>query len=411
MTGRPTETPCAPTGGFVAEVERACAAWRALAAEWDELYGASRRATPFQAHGWLNSWWGAYGRPGRLHLVLVRDGAGRLVAAAPLYRRVRWGVRVLTPLGGAISDFHDVLVAEDHLEPGQVPAVISAMADCLRSSRDWDVLDLPEVRPGAAGELLHRSWPGPRWQTESSTCMELRDPTFDDLLERLSGKRAGEVRRRLRRADELGLVATDVAPDDVEEAVAALIRLHTQQWTGRGINPEHLRPRFAQHIGGALATMVRERQAGLTRIQLDGREVAVTVDLVGHSMVCGYLMGVAPELYRKTDVTAYVLREAMQRTSAAGLSTFSMLRGRESYKQRWRPVVADNRRLLMGRPGSLLSRPFAWAVLVRTRAADVVRDRLGPDGTARQLGRGGQRPAPAGRPGRDVGRTGDRVGR
>ncbi|NEB20567.1 glycosyl transferase family 1, partial [Streptomyces coelicoflavus] len=54
-----------------------------LASEWRRLYGRCATATPFQSHAWLRSWWRSYGSPGRLRLVLARDGR-ELVAAAPL---------------------------------------------------------------------------------------------------------------------------------------------------------------------------------------------------------------------------------------------------------------------------------------------------------------------------------------
>src|SRR6185503_4099327 len=87
---------------WTVEVRRDDAALAEIRAEWDDLFGRCATATPFQAHAWLAAWWGQYGRPGRLRLVLVRY-AGRLVAAAALRRERRWLCSVLTPVGGALS--------------------------------------------------------------------------------------------------------------------------------------------------------------------------------------------------------------------------------------------------------------------------------------------------------------------
>ncbi|MGY1805910.1 GNAT family N-acetyltransferase [Blastococcus sp. SYSU D00669] len=364
------------TGSYRTQVVTSAGELTALAADWTALYRAAPRATPFQTHAWLSSWWAAYGGPrGRLRVALVRDGAGRLVAAAPLHLRRRGPARVLAPLGGAITDFTDVLVAEDDVPDGELPAVLGALQDCLLGIRGWDVLDLPEVREPSAADLLAAAWPGPRWTFESSTCMELRVGGFDDLLKRMSGKRAGEARRRLRRADALGLVAAEVPPGEVEQGVADLIRLHTQQWESRGVTPEHVRPRFTAHLQGALAGMVADGSAALTCFSLDGEPVLASLDLVGHDMVCGYLLGVTPGLYEKIDVTTFVLRHELEELSRAGKSTFNMLRGRESYKDRWKPVVVPNRRLLLGRPRAPLAAVHAAAVRGRARVVALSRSR------------------------------------
>ncbi len=93
------------------------AATRSSSRRWPatgrDLHGRCRTATPFQSHAWLSSWWLSYGIPGRLRVVLVRDAAdGRLLAAAPLWL-APGPVPALVLLGGAITDYGDVLVDDD----------------------------------------------------------------------------------------------------------------------------------------------------------------------------------------------------------------------------------------------------------------------------------------------------------
>src|SRR6476659_5533750 len=100
------------TGFWSVEVRRDDGCLTELGTEWNDLYARCSTATPFQSHAWLESWWHTYGRPGRIRLVLVRH-AGRLVAAAPLMLERRWLCPVLTPIGGALADFTDVLVDDE----------------------------------------------------------------------------------------------------------------------------------------------------------------------------------------------------------------------------------------------------------------------------------------------------------
>ncbi|SDS16467.1 Acetyltransferase involved in cellulose biosynthesis, CelD/BcsL family [Friedmanniella luteola] len=390
--------------GLETEVVRDARAFGLLAQEWDRLYGSAPRATPFQTHAWLVAWWRAYGEPGRLRVVLVRS-QGRLVAAAPLHLVNRGPVRVLAPLGGAISDFTDVLV-EEARGRDEASAYLSGLVDALDAVAGWDVLDLPEVRGGAAAELLAGLWPGRVRRQESSACMELPVTDFSELLLTLPTKRAREVRRVLRRSDELGLVVADVPSPEVAEAVPRLLQLHALQWEGRGGNPEHQRPRFAQHLAEALTVMVDQGQAAVVRYQLDGQELAGQVVLVGHDLIGGYLLGVAPELYRRMDFSTYVVRADLERARGRGCSTYSMLRGRESYKERWHAVAAVNSRLLLVRPSA--PRGLAYALGVRSRARLVVaagehapwlveaRQRYRRRAADRASGRGGPGPGTSG---------------
>jgi len=82
------------------EVRKGDDALAGLRPEWTDLFRRCRTATPFQAHAWLDSWWRAYGRPGRLRVVLVRRG-GTLVAAAAFIRVRRAGCAVLVPIAVA----------------------------------------------------------------------------------------------------------------------------------------------------------------------------------------------------------------------------------------------------------------------------------------------------------------------
>lgn len=141
-------------------------AFAELAPQWRRLYGRCAAATPFQSHAWLLSWWRSYGSAGRLRLVLAREG-GELVGAAPL-TLVRRPVPALVPLGGAISDYGDVLL-DDERGPDAVAALAAGLAAVARTA----LVDLREVRPGAAAERLYAHWHGPRHRLADSLCLEL----------------------------------------------------------------------------------------------------------------------------------------------------------------------------------------------------------------------------------------------
>jgi hypothetical protein len=356
------------TTGFSTAVLRDGAQFAALRAEWNVLFGRCARATPFQSHAWLCSWWDVYGRPGALRVVVVRRD-GRLVGAAALYRRRRNGCAVLSPIGGALSDFADVL-----LDDACAPEAAEALAGALLALRDWQVLDLPETRPASmAGGAFATVWGGTVWGGKvrgiaASVCLELPSGPMETLVKELPTHTRKTVRRRVNQIAKLGV---DVRPAPAEEsrrAVADLLRLHEAQWQGRGVNPEHLRPEFARHLGGALEGMVRAGEAAVLEYRIDGRHVVSNLVLIGPDLVGGYLFGALPELREQLDVTTLLVGSTLPFAHERGRPVMSMLRGAEPHKYRWRPTESQNVRLLFLRPRSPRAAMYAAVVATRRRA-------------------------------------------
>ncbi|GHF68056.1 GNAT family N-acetyltransferase [Streptomyces griseosporeus] len=350
-------------------------AFTRLAGEWERLYRACGTATPFQSHAWLHAWWRSYGRPGRLRLLLVRaGGAGRgaLVAAAPLMA-VRRPLPALVPLGGAVSDWTDVLVDDEHRAPA-----LAALTDALARAARTALIDLREVRPGGAAELLLDRWPGPRRVLPGSVCLELPGVPMDALIARLpSAKAQQRVRAKLRKLDALGIERRAVGPDEVDKALRRMLELHRLQWEGRKVTGEHLTDRFRDLLVRAAGPMVRSGDAVVTEFRLEDDVVAVDLTLLSPRLAGGYLYGAHPCLReRKADVAVMLLEACTGHTAGGGRGTLSLLRGEEPYKLHWRPVRVPNSRLLLARrrTAPLLAAALAHAA-ARRRGKELLRRR------------------------------------
>ncbi|GAA2985599.1 MULTISPECIES: GNAT family N-acetyltransferase [Streptomyces] len=343
----------------------------ALAGEWDALHRRCPTATPFQSHAWLHSWWLSYGVPGRLRVVLARRD-GRLVGAAPLML-VHRPMPLLVPLGGAISDFFDVLV--DAERTGEA---VAALERGLHRAAAHSVVDLREVRPGASVQSLFAQWSGARSRLTDSTCMELPAEQVGALIGRMPGSRAQRARAKLRRIDALGIECRTLPGDRVADGVRTLLRLHELQWRGRGVNPEHLRPRFRAHLVRSVGRMVRDGEAAVREFLLDGEVVAADLALGSAGLTGGYLYGADPRLReRKVDVSTMLLRELARQAADSGGGVLSLLRGSEQYKGHWGPEPVVNQRLLLARSSlEPLLRLRESQVVVRDRAARTVKTRF-----------------------------------
>ncbi|MEV5879350.1 GNAT family N-acetyltransferase [Streptomyces sp. NPDC052101] len=339
-----------------------------LAEEWRRLHGACPSATPFQSHAWLHSWWLSYGTPGGLRLVLVRD-RGELVGVAPLMRVHRpWPA--LVPLGGAVTDFSDVLLDETAAAEGAL-ALTDALAELARTA----LIDFREVRPGGAAERIYLGWPGPRHRRRDSACLELPALPMDQLIGRLPSARAQRVRNKVNKLTRLGVEWRVLDPDETESGLHRLLALHRLQWQERKVTPEHLRPRFAEHLIRSADSMVRSGEAAVREFLLDGEVVGADLTLMSRSWAGLYLYGVHPQLReRRTDVATMLLRASAEYLAGSGRQVLSLLRGNEPYKYRWAPETVVNQRLLLARrrTAPLLAAAVGTAV-ARRRAGKVLR--------------------------------------
>lgn len=348
----------------------------ALATAWAGLHRRCRTATPFQSHAWLHSWWLSYGTRGRLRVVLVRRGA-ELVAAAPLMRAYV-PLPVLVPLGGAISDFTDVL-----LDDVCADEAADALADGLSELARGALIDFREVRSGAAVERIYERWSGPRLRLTGSLCLELPSTSLPELLGRLPAPRAQRARAKIRKLQAVGVERRVVGLDEVDDSMRTLLRLHQLQWQGRKVTPEHLRPRFSEHLIRSVGLMVREGGAVVTEFRLDDAVVATDLTLLSSHLAGGYLYGADPRLReRKVDVATMLLHacteyHASTEAADSGRSrVLSLLRGDEPYKHHWRPEEATNHRLLLARRRTApVLRAAAWEAAARSRAKEFRRKR------------------------------------
>lgn len=353
-------------------------AFAELGPEWSQLYARCAAATPFQSHAWLHSWWLSYGRRGRLRLLLVRDGR-ELVAAAPLMR-VRRPVPTLVPLGGAISDYGDVLLDDERGEEA-----VTALTEGLASAARTALIDFREVRPGAAAERIYDRWHGPRRRVSDSLCLELPALPMDELVARLPSAKAQRVRAKLRKLTALGVERQVVRPEEVDAALRRLLELHRLQWQGRKVTSEHLRSRFCDHLVRSVEPMVRSGNAVVTEFRLGEDVVAVDLTLLSRRLAGGYLYGAHPRLREsKADVAVMLLDACAEHTRAGGRGTLSLLRGNEPYKHHWRPEPVVNQRLLLARRRT--------APLLSATLCDVAARRRGKELVRRWRERGGDGP-------------------
>jgi hypothetical protein len=188
------------------------------------------------------------------------------------------------------------------------------------------------------------------------------------------------VRNKLNRLGRLGVEWRVVGHEETEGAVRRLLELHRLQWEGKKVTPEHVRPRFLEHLVRSVVPMARAGQAAVTEFLLEGTVVAVNLHLLSAGLAGEYLYGFHPRLRdSKVDVATMLLRASSELASDGGHRVLSLLRGDEPYKYRWSPQTVHNERFLLAHPltAPLLAAALSHAAARRT-AKRVLRRNAGP---------------------------------
>lgn len=202
----------------------------ALRAEWNDLLRQSPADMIFTTWEWQYNWWMAY-QPGELWLVECRADDGRLLGIAPWFIETnREGERVVRGIGCVdVTDYVDMIVHCDYVEP-----VLRCFAQHLASSGDrYDRVNLCNLR---AISPTYTHFPaflqanGFEVQClQQEVCPVIQLPaTWDDYLsQHLSKKDRHELRRKLRRANAAGEVAsyTVTASHDLDHELALFLDL------------------------------------------------------------------------------------------------------------------------------------------------------------------------------------------
>lgn len=294
--------------------------------EWNSLVRSRPRPSPFLLHGWLVEWWRHYGEGGEL-AVHVAHREGRLVGALPLCVRPRYGLRVLSFVGGDDSSLADVLVADD-----ERPEIASALVERGTSSGQ----DFAEFAGLSTSSRLVASLGPSRLslvERSEAPVLDLTPGWKQVYHSKLSSKKRNHYRRRRRQLAEAGRVDVEVArtAGELERALDDAFELHVLRWEGRPDGSG-----FATPVGRSFhhATIRALAPLGVPRIvtlKIDGRPVAFHYYLVLDGRMYVHRIAFDPSFGRLSPGVINTL-DAIESAAAEGATRVEFLGGAERYK-------------------------------------------------------------------------------
>ena len=294
--------------------------------EWDTLVRSRPRPSPFLLHGWLREWWQHYGEGGELAVhVAYRDG--RLVGALPLCVRPRYGMRVLSFVGGEDGSLADVLVTD-----GEPPEVASALLDRGVSSGQ-DFAEFSGL--SSASRLVAILGPSRLSLVERSEApvLDLTPGWQQVYASKLSSKKRNHYRRRRRQLAEVGRVDVEVArtEPELDRALEDAFRLHDLRWEGRPDGSGFATPAGRSFQRAAIQALAPLGVPRIVTLKIDGRPVAFHYYLVLDGRMYVYRIAFDPSFGRLSPGVINTL-DAIENAASEGATRVEFLGGAERYK-------------------------------------------------------------------------------
>jgi CelD/BcsL family acetyltransferase involved in cellulose biosynthesis len=311
-----------------------------LAAEWNALLDESVTHVPFLRHEYLDAWWQTRGGgewpQAELAIVTARRD-NDLVGIAPLFFAAnRQGAPALLLLGSIeISDYLDLIVRPADLEQFTrelLPFLASAALP------PWHVLDfcnLLDSSPSlaaleAAGGALDWSY---TCQTEQQAPYIRLPGDWETYLAGIDKKQRHEIRRKMRRAEEMGAAvqvrfATD--PERFEADVEDFMGLMAQ-------DPEKnafLTPAMRQHMRLVTRCAFEKGCLQLAFLEINGEKAAGYLSFDYLDRLWVYNSGVDRRFIEYSPgwvLLGHLLKWANEQKR----SEFDFMRGNEDYKYRF----------------------------------------------------------------------------
>lgn len=307
-----------------------------IVADWTQLHERCSDTTPFQSPAWLLSWIEVFA-PHKLRVVEVREGP-TLRGLAPLLIYSRDSERVLAFVGGGVSDYLSLL-----LEPGSESEVFRQICRALASDGEWSLLELTDVSRHSS---LHKVRELGAHTVEHDLCsVTVLPPSCEELSRLFSDRQRANLRNaRSRLAREGGGEFEVATPETLPEFLEELFELHTRRWSAMnqpGVLEDERVQRFHLLSSRRLLASGRLR---LYRMRVKGKTAALVYSLFHEDTVYCYLQGFDPEfsfVSPGTILISFLMQDAVR----LGMRRFDFLRGRESYKQHWRPQLEHTFRI------------------------------------------------------------------
>jgi CelD/BcsL family acetyltransferase involved in cellulose biosynthesis len=293
-----------------------------LPEDWEKVQSGSSSHI-FSTYQWSQVWWQQFNDGASLALEVMKD-EGAPVGIAPLC--IKNGVAGFVG-GPDVCDYLDLIVM-----PGKEDPFSLALLDKLASS-GIQSMDLSPVRTDSVVYTslqkiaVQKGFSVTCEQVDVSLDMSLPS-TWEDYLDRLTGKQRHELKRKLRRLNEMGNTGYRTSTNANAKEMETFLKLFRESRTDKA---EFLTPEMERFFKSITYSMASAGFLRLNFLELDGTPVAATLCFDYKDCIYLYNSGYSPEY---GWLSAGLLSKALciKDGISKGKARFDFLKGDEVYK-------------------------------------------------------------------------------
>jgi len=310
-----------------------------ISAAWNDLLARSITNVPFLRPEYLFPWWLTRGGgewPESAELALVTaEREGKLAGIAPLFfTDNREGEPSLLLLGSIeISDYLDLIV-----QPEDLAAFLPGLLDFLATvptgwkTLDWhNLLETSPSLPLLQAEAGRRGWSFAVEKTYHAPSIPLAGD-FETYLAGIDKKQRHEIRRKVRRAEEMGGVGWYIVED--KAALDGELDAFLDLMASEPEKAAFLNGKMRSQMHAAIQAAFKAGWLQLAFLTIDGRKAAGYLNFDYLNRIWVYNSGLDRRFMEYSPgwvLLAYLLRWANENKR----SEFDFMRGEEDYKYRF----------------------------------------------------------------------------
>jgi CelD/BcsL family acetyltransferase involved in cellulose biosynthesis len=308
---------------------------------WNDLLDHTATHVPFMRYEYLKLWWETRGGgewPDAQLVLVTAEENGRLCGAAPLFFQPQWqGKSALMLIGSIeISDYLDLMA-----RPEDLPAFFGVLMPYLRSPEipAWERLDLYNILndsptlPALEQAASRLGWRYHVDQLQHSPYIPLPGD-WETYLSGIDKKQRHEIRRKMRRAEEMELpvrwyLVKEKATLDAEvDAFLDLMRMDADK-------AHFLTPPMEEHMRKAARCALEQDCLHMAFLEIGEKKAAAYFCFDYLNRIWVYNSGI-----NWTDYSAYspgwvLLGHLLEWANENKREAFDFMRGDEEYKYRF----------------------------------------------------------------------------
>jgi CelD/BcsL family acetyltransferase involved in cellulose biosynthesis len=313
-----------------------------LKTDWEHLFKANLRHSPFLAWGWVNAWLRHIAGQHVPQIACWRDAGGTLQFVLPLVLRTdgrafgRKKFALVCSYGPDCSESLGCLYLPD-IESQLAEFSAQAIAQFFDRGRRITLgyLDNTADYPSSLQRAMQANGHIVRVRKDI-VCPAVSLPdTWEEFLQQRSSNFRSQIRRHYKRITEQeGLRFRSVGEAEAESFARDLIRLNRSRIQAKGEVSSLESEAFRDFLIDAIPYMASQGLAWMDVIEDDANVVGSALNLV-HGKTTYYYMGGFDNRAQQLRPGTALFAQAIQRSINGGCTSYDFLRGIEPYKYRW----------------------------------------------------------------------------